>query len=591
MKNKVTSGIMLTLLLTGMLILTFKIQPVKASGTIYIRADGSIVPDTAPISSVDNATYTFIGNIYDEIVVERSNIIIDGGGYTVAATPNQYWAGISLCATENVTVKNTNIKESYYGAILNLTSQSVISGNNISGCAYGIQLNASPNNTISRNNMENMLNIFLDDSSNNVISENNITRGEIGIRMEGSSNNTIYGNNILTFSPTSYAIQLFSSSSNNIYGNNIGYGMFLSLSHNNSISGNIIGPSGAFGSPGIEFGPSPSNNNVVCANTISSVRVRSGFSNIFYHNNLGPPGLADSQGGLIVWDNGYPSGGNYWTHWEISGPPVDLFRGPYQNETGSDGISDIPFIGIDDARDNYPLMNPWTPTETSVDVQGVDHQVTIVSNTTIDQIVATSNTLHFKSSGPEGEKGYVNVIFPIVNTTAIKVFIDGEKLTPPPFPVINSDGTHYFIYFEFTLSAHSIGIQFAPFEYTLTVSSSPTGVTFTVDGVSRTTPWSGTYSEGASVSLVMPETHDGYVWSHWLEDGDLNRIKTVTMDTDITLTAVYEPAPKPVGGKTTPINIPLNKPETPTLWIWLTTIILSLVVTVFYVKKRKRDFK
>jgi len=47
-------------------------------------------------------------------------------------------------------------------------------------------------------------------------------------------------------------------------------------------------------------------------------------------------------------------------------------------------------------------------------------------------------------------------------------------------------------------------------------------------------------------------------------------------------------APKPVGGKATPINIPMNKPETPTLLIWLTTIILSLAVTVVYVKKRKR---
>jgi len=44
----------------------------------------------------------------------------------------------------------------------------------------------------------------------------------------------------------------------------------------------------------------------------------------------------------------------------------------------------------------------------------------------------------------------------------------------------------------------------------------------------------------------------------------------------------------PVGGKATPINIPLNKPETSTLWIGLTTIILSLAVTVVYVKKSKR---
>jgi len=127
-----------------------------------------------------------------------------------------------------------------------------------------------------------------------------------------------------------------------------------------------------------------------------------------------------------------------------------------------------------------------------------------------------------------------------------------------------------------------------PPEYTLTVYSSPTGVTFTVDGISRTAPWSGTYSEGSSVSLVMPETHNGYVWSHWLEDGDTNRMKTVTMDTNIALTGVFTYVPPPVGGKATPINIPLNKSELQIPWMWLTTIILSLVLTVVYVKKRKR---
>jgi len=49
-----------------------------------------------------------------------------------------------------------------------------------------------------------------------------------------------------------------------------------------------------------------------------------------------------------------------------------------------------------------------------------------------------------------------------------------------------------------------------PPSYALTICSLPTGVTFTVDGVSCTTPWSETYSEGTSVSLVMPETQGGY---------------------------------------------------------------------------------
>jgi len=45
---KTVSGIMLTLILVSMLTLAFNVQPVEASGTIYIRADGSIDPPTAP---------------------------------------------------------------------------------------------------------------------------------------------------------------------------------------------------------------------------------------------------------------------------------------------------------------------------------------------------------------------------------------------------------------------------------------------------------------------------------------------------------------------------------------------------------------
>jgi len=48
-------------------------------------------------------------------------------------------------------------------------------------------------------------------------------------------------------------------------------------------------------------------------------------------------------------------------------------------------------------------------------------------------------------------------------------------------------------------------------------------------------------------------------------------------------------ASPPVGGKATPINMPMNNLETPSFWIWLTTIILPLAVTVVYVKKRKRN--
>lgn len=64
MRGNAVCGITLTLLTVSMLTLAFNIQPVEASGTIYIRPDGSIEPSTAPISTVDNITYIFTDDIY-----------------------------------------------------------------------------------------------------------------------------------------------------------------------------------------------------------------------------------------------------------------------------------------------------------------------------------------------------------------------------------------------------------------------------------------------------------------------------------------------------------------------------------------------
>lgn len=56
------------------------------------------------------------------------------------------------------------------------------------------------------------------------------------------------------------------------------------------------------------------------------------------------------------WDNGYPTGGNYWSDYN----GTDFYGGPHQNETGSDGIGDTPYCILLGNRtmnvDNYPLF-------------------------------------------------------------------------------------------------------------------------------------------------------------------------------------------------------------------------------------------
>ncbi len=63
-----------------------------------------------------------------------------------------------------------------------------------------------------------------------------------------------------------------------------------------------------------------------------------------------------------VWDNGYPFGGNYWSDFEERYPGVrDVWKGPYQNITGSDGIWDHSYVIDEKNLDEYPLV-PEFPT-------------------------------------------------------------------------------------------------------------------------------------------------------------------------------------------------------------------------------------
>jgi parallel beta-helix repeat protein len=220
-----------------MLTLAFNIQPVRAGGTIYIRADGSIDPQIAPISSVDNVTYTFTGNINDSIVVQKDDVEVDGVGYTLQGTGSG--VGIDLSWRINVTIKNVEIKAFEYGIVLQHSSANDISGNNITASGqYGIFLGRSSNNSVTANFVDGVCLVY---SLNCIIAGNEITLNRYGTYLENSSSNTIVGNNITA---NEYGVWLWYSSSNTVNGNKIEssdqHGICLVYSANNDISGNNI---------------------------------------------------------------------------------------------------------------------------------------------------------------------------------------------------------------------------------------------------------------------------------------------------------------------------------------------------------------
>jgi parallel beta-helix repeat protein len=141
---------MTTLILVGAMIVAVNVTPVRAAGTIYIRADGRVEPDTAPILTVDNVTYTFTDHLYDGIVVERDDIVVDGAGYAVQGPG--IGTGMHLAGRSNVTIRNMEVNAFERGIELEDSSYNTIVATNVTGNEYGIVLyDSSSYNTLRQN--------------------------------------------------------------------------------------------------------------------------------------------------------------------------------------------------------------------------------------------------------------------------------------------------------------------------------------------------------------------------------------------------------------------------------------------------------
>jgi parallel beta-helix repeat protein len=284
--------LMITLItvLLGMLVLTFKVERVKAIATTYIRADGSIDPSYAPIRR-DGNLYILTDNI-SSVVIERNNMTLDGAGLTVQGSQASSYEGMYIYGKSNVTIKNINVEGFYHG-------------------------------------------VWFDSSSNSSISNSNIeaNRG-IGIVLSGCQYNSIVGNNI-TANREEGIFLLESSIFQKIVGNNItanGYGLSLYLSSNNSVYGN----------------------NILRNNC--GIRLQACSNNSIYHNNfLNNTNQVYTVDSTNTWDDGYPSGGNYWSNYT----GLDSNRGVGQNQTGSDGMGDTPYVINMNNTDRYPLMTEY----------------------------------------------------------------------------------------------------------------------------------------------------------------------------------------------------------------------------------------
>jgi parallel beta-helix repeat protein len=333
------------LLITFLLIvcLTFpNINSVLAESlyTIYIRADGSIDPPTVNITTFDNVTYMFTDNNIGGVIVERDNIILDGADHVL---------------------------EGYYNLDDPFDPDTIITG---------IVLSGSDNVTVQNLNIINEHYGIVVGSDNCIIKENTLSTtgpwlGDKGLILLGN-NNTV---------------------TDNIFPDNW-MGLDLTGSGNNVLRNQFYGGT----LTGLRVGYGSGSNNIIVENSILSVHTEiwENSNGTFYHNNFFEP-ISVYSSFQTNWNETYPIGGNYWSGY--SG--TDVYSGPYQNETGSDGIGDTPYVLAGDQIDNYPLMGPWTMRGENIILR---HPTG--ARITFQEVTAGGITMFNAETGPDPPQGY-----------------------------------------------------------------------------------------------------------------------------------------------------------------------------------------
>lgn len=355
----------LALLLSLVLASIAYVQPIEGQppNIIYIRPDGTIEPSTAPIRLTDN-TYTLEDDIFDSsIVVQRSDIVIDGANFLLQGeriTGTEHYVtpiGINLTQVRYVVIKNLELRDFGKGIAAENAENCLLTNNTLT-TTNGIFLNMSSHNQITDNTLvpnvdsrftQNIAIFALSSSFNNVTTNQIGGNWHEGITMVGS-NNVVDGNSV---TECGLGIQV-AGSSNIISGNKV-------FSTIRASSEEI------FANSGIGIGIGIGSENLVIRNIIQDNRVGVGLSgsgsaiylNKFINNTQQVELFEESAG--ATWDNGKE--GNYWSDYQS--------RYPNASELEYSGIWNTSYVIDENNIDHYPLMQEAStstpePTQTPV---------------------------------------------------------------------------------------------------------------------------------------------------------------------------------------------------------------------------------
>ncbi len=154
----------------------------------------------------------------------------------------------------------------------------------------------------------------------------------------GSAYNVISGNYIASEYIDGNGIELDASIFNIVSGNNITLNTYGIMLFNNASDNDIY-------------------NNTITANKCAVWTFQSNGSRIYHNLFIDNTNQTRIEESVNMWDDGYPSGGNYWSDFKAKYPSVnDANSGPNQDIPGSDDIWDAPYLIDSGNQDSYPVV-------------------------------------------------------------------------------------------------------------------------------------------------------------------------------------------------------------------------------------------